>query len=159
MMEITGNDDLQKMAANFLKGLLRRYQHLGLSLMPSLISDINAAAVEKSPQELLAKLEFLVDSVTVDPSCAQQAWNLLGVQMLEPQNPVTLRVTILRLLPRLCLTNKRLYRRVIDTLGAHREGKPKSSDKTLTPDSMNIQAAVLEVRLAVGCVHCRFGQG
>ena len=151
MMEIVGNEELRTSAQNFIKKLLQRYPHLGLLLMPSLIADINAAAVEKSPDELLKKLQFLAESVTVDPNCAQQAWNLLGVQMMDPNNPVVLRVMILRLLPRLCVANKRLYRRVMDTLGAHRNGKPPSGSnpEALSPDSMVIQTAVTDVRLAV----------
>ncbi|CAB9515851.1 expressed unknown protein [Seminavis robusta] len=139
-------------ARNFLKTLLQRYPHLGLLLTPSLISDINAAAVEKSPTELLGKLQFLADSVTGDPSCAQQVWNLLGVQMLDPnQTPVVLRCAVLRLLPRLCLVNKRLYRRVVDTLGEHRDGKNSNTVGVgvETPDSMMIQTEVMEIRLAV----------
>ena len=151
MMEIINHEKLQEMARSFLKHLIRRYQHLGMSLLPALLEDINASAVEQAPEELLAKLEFLCDSVMVDPSCAQQAWNLLGVQMLESHNPVALRVTILRLLPRLVVVNKRLYRRVIDTLGVHREGKPHSEieSESLTPDRMKIQPSVVEIRVAV----------
>ena len=151
LMEIVGNDDLQCAARSFVKKLLQKYPHLGLLLMPSLIADINAAAVEKTPNDVLSKVQFLADSVTVDPTCAQQAWNLLGIQMLEPDKPVVLRVMILRLLPRLCLANKRLYRRVMDTLGAHRTGKPTggSDPEALTPDSMTILTEVIDIRIAV----------
>jgi len=150
MMEIVNPEGLRDSARTFLKNLLRKYQHLGLLLMPGLISDINAAAVEKSPDELLGKLQFLAESVSVDPTCAQQAWNHLS-KMLEPQNPVVVRVLILRLLPRLCMANKRLYRRIMDTLGAHRNGKTTaaSGPDSLSPSSMHIQTAVLEVRIAV----------
>ena len=157
MMEIAGNEELQTAGRNFIKCFLQKYSHLGLLLMPSLIADINAAAVEKSPSELLTKLHFLVDSVTADPSCAQQAWNLIGVQMLDPNNPVVLRVTIIRLLPRLCVANKRLYRRVMDTLGTHRDGKPSSGTTNtgaLSPASMAIQTVNADVRLAFAASLC-----
>ena len=157
MMEIAGNAELQAAGRNFIKCFLQKYSHLGLLLMPSLIADINAAAVEKSPSELLTKLHFLAESVTADPSCAQHAWNLIGVQMLDPNNPVVLRVTILRLLPRLCVANKRLYRRVMDALGAHRDGKSSSGSTNpgaLSPDSMAIQTVNTEIRLAVAASLC-----
>jgi hypothetical protein len=150
LIEIVGTDELRDASRNFLKSFLRRYPHLGLLLTPSLISDINAAAIEQSPPELLAKLHFLADTVTIDASCAQQVWNLLGVQMLDPNNSVVMRSAILRILPRLCVSNKRLYRRVMDTLGAHRNGKvAQSGGDNLSPDSMLIQPSVIEIRLAV----------
>lgn len=160
MMEIVGNEGLRTLARRFVKDFLQTYPHLGLLLMPSLIADINAASVETSPKELLDRLQFLSESVTVDPSCAQQAWNLLGVQMLNPSNPVALRVMILRLLPRLCEANKRLYNRVIGALGDHRDGKSsRSSPEALSPDSMVIDTAVMEVRLAVAASICDLAKG
>ena len=66
---------------------------------------------------ILYQLGFLCDALVQDPSCAQEVWNLVGVTMSAPDSPTSVRSTAIRMFPKLVTSNKKLYRRVIDTLG------------------------------------------
>lgn len=111
----------QDSAFSYFKKLLARYPHLGMSLLPVIVDRINQACaatteIKKAALTLMQLLEFLCEALVVDPHCAQEVWSLVGVELMAPHVPITVRLSLIRLFPRLCLANKRLYRRVIDIL-------------------------------------------
>jgi hypothetical protein len=111
----------QNSAFSYFKNLLARYPHLGISLLPLIVDRINqacaaAAETKKAGLTLMQLLEFLCEALVVDPHCAQEVWSLVGVELMAPHVPIAVRLSLIRLFPRLCVANKRLYRRVIDTL-------------------------------------------
>jgi hypothetical protein len=104
-------------AYRYLKNLLSKFSHLSISLLPVLVDSINHACVRGDGETLLRQLEFLCDAVAYDKQCAKEIYNLLGVEMMKPGTPSVIRAAVIRLFPKLCATNKRLYKRVIDALG------------------------------------------
>lgn len=108
----------QATAYTFLGHLLEVYPHLGISLLPVLVDCINAACVKGDAVTLQRQLEFLSEAVVQDTQCAREIWNLLGVQLMKTETtPSVIRASIIRLFPKLCLANKRLYKRVMEALG------------------------------------------
>ena len=101
----------------YLKTILSQYPHLGISLLPVMIDSINAASLIGDGSKTLSELEFLCEAVVQDTQCAREVWNLLGVELMKPTIPVEIRSSLIRLFPKICSTNKRLYKRVIETLG------------------------------------------
>jgi hypothetical protein len=115
------DDKRRDSAFIYFKNLLARYPHLGMSLLPVIVDRINQACAanaetKKAALTLMQLLEFLCEALVVDPHCAQEVWSLVGVELMAPHISISVRLSLIRLLPRLCVANKRLYRRVIDTL-------------------------------------------
>ena len=108
---------------SYLKALLQQFPHLGITLLPVLLQSIQTASNEKDGATLLHQLRFLCDAVAKDPHCAQEVWNLVGVTMVQRDSPTPVRAAAIRMYPRLCASNKRLYRRIIDTLGSFVDSK------------------------------------
>jgi hypothetical protein len=104
-------------AYTYLQNLLRRYSHLGISLLPVIVDSINAASLAGDGDTLIRQLEFLCDAIVVDNQCAREIWNLLGVELMKPTTPTVIRASVIRLFPNVCAANKRLYKRVIEALG------------------------------------------
>ena len=104
-------------ALTFMSHLLHHYSHLGISVLPIWMDTMNTAAIKGNGVALIEQLEFMVSVVVIDPQCAKEVWNVLGVEFMKPSIPVVIRASILRLFPKLVATNKRLYRRVMDVLG------------------------------------------
>lgn len=101
----------------FLDKLLQRYSHLSITLMPLVVSLLGRAATRLDGNEFLDVLDVACRVLVLDPHCAIEFWNVL-LKLLQPeQSAVSLRGTILRYFPKLCQANKRLYRRIIETLG------------------------------------------
>jgi hypothetical protein len=68
-------------------------------------------------QNLLGALKFLASQCIVsDPHGAQMAWSFLS-SLAKEGVPTAVRSTVIRLLPGLCSSNKRLTRRVLDGIG------------------------------------------
>jgi hypothetical protein len=102
----------------YLKALVERYPHLSITLMPVTISLLNATANRGNGEGVLDILEFACHVLVLDPHCATEFWNIV-LKLLQPEESDTnLRVTLLRLFPTLCQANKRLYRRIMETLGS-----------------------------------------
>eukprot|EP00977_Amphora_coffeiformis_P008784 scaffold1992_cov187-Amphora_coffeaeformis.AAC.2 len=102
---------------SFLTRLIARYPHLSITLMPLVVSLLNKAAKDVNGPHLLQVLDFACQVLVLDPHCATEFWNVL-LQLLQPeQSAVSLRGTLLRYFPKLCRANKRLYRRIMETLG------------------------------------------
>ena len=118
------NPKYQVAAYKFLRHLLEAYPHLGISLLPVMVDCINAACVKGDGRTLQRQLEFLCTSVVQDPQCAREIWNLLGVELMKPSTPTVIRATITRFFPKLCMANKRLYRRVMEALGSTLAASP-----------------------------------
>ena len=104
-------------AYTYLSNLLQRYSHLGISLLPVIVDSINAASLVGDGDTLIRQLEFLCDAIVVDNQCAREIWNLLGVELMKPTIPTVIRASVIRLFPKVCAANKRLYKRVIEALG------------------------------------------
>jgi hypothetical protein len=102
----------------YLKALLQQFPHLGITLLPILFQSIQTACDIMDGDALLRQLYFLCDAVVKDPHCAKEVWNLVGVTLVQSDSPTVVRSVAIRMYPRLCASNKRLYRRVIDLLGS-----------------------------------------
>lgn len=100
----------------YLQALLTRYPHLGLTLLPVVVSLVNEAAAGGQGEDLMELLDFGSKVLVLDPHSATEFWNLL-LQLLQPDQPVSLRSTVLRFFPVLCRANRRLYRRIMETMG------------------------------------------
>lgn len=105
-------------ALSYLKNLLARYPHLGISLLPVMLDQLNTASTVQPADGLAVQelLEFLCQVLVTDPHCAQEIWNLVGVECMGVNVPLAVRVSLIRLYPAMCVANKRLYKRVIETL-------------------------------------------
>jgi hypothetical protein len=66
---------------------------------------------------MLRQIDFLCDALVKDTQCAREIWNLLGVELMKPTTPSVIRASIIRVFPKLCMANKRLYKRAIEALG------------------------------------------
>lgn len=102
---------------SYLRAIVQQFPHLGTFLLPILFQSIEKACTDNDGIDLLHQLGFLCGALVQDPSCAQEVWNLVGVTMSAPDSPTSVRSTAIRMFPKLVTTNKKLYRRVIDTLG------------------------------------------
>lgn len=102
---------------NFLRTLLITYPHLAVSLLSVILEKIDNAGQNQDGAALMRYLEFLCGSLVANSHCAKEVWNLVGVQWMKPHAPLTLRITLMRLFPKLVAGNKRMYRRVMDCVG------------------------------------------
>ena len=115
---LDNNDVKQRQATYiFLEKLLKVYPHLGISLLPVMVDSINASAFRGDGDYMMEQIEFLAEVVVRDSQCAREIWNLLGKEFLRESVPVTIRSSIIRLFPKICQANKRLYKRVIEAMG------------------------------------------
>ena len=115
---LENNDETtQNVAYVYLRNLLSKYSHLGVSLLPVLIDSINTASIKGYGNALVQHLGFICDTVALDKQCAVEIWNLLGMELMRQTIPSVIRATVIRLFPKLCSANKRLYKRVIEALG------------------------------------------
>ena len=101
----------------FLDKLLLPYPHLGISLLPVVIDAINTCVVRGDGERMMEQIEFLAEVLVRDPQCAREIWNLLGNEFMRDTVPVTIRASIVRLFPKICQANKRLYKRIIEAMG------------------------------------------
>jgi len=106
----------KELVYSYLNALLQQFPHLGITLLPILFQSIQTACDDNDGVALLGQLDFLCDAVVKDPSCAQEVWNLVGVKLTQPDSPTSVRAAAIRMYPRLCAGNKKLYRRVVDSL-------------------------------------------
>ncbi|KAL3918754.1 MAG: hypothetical protein SGILL_004085 [Bacillariaceae sp.] len=101
----------------FLTKVLAQYPHLGVSLLPVMVDSINAAAIRGESECMTDHINFLCETVVRDNQCAREVWNLLGVELIQESIPAIVRSSIMRFFPKICLSNKRLYKRVIESMG------------------------------------------
>jgi hypothetical protein len=113
------NNDVKQRHATyvFLEKLLQVYPHLGISLLPVIVDSINTSVFRGDGDYMMEQIEFLAEVVVRDSQCAREIWNLLGKEFMRESVPVTIRSSIIRLFPKVCQANKRLYKRVIEAMG------------------------------------------
>lgn len=124
LLGVKSVDDDKELVQSYLKTLLQQFPHLGITLLPILFQSIQTASDNKDGTGLLGELEFLCDAVVKDANCAQEVFQFVGVTLISPDNsPTSVRATAIRMFPKLVAANKKLYRRIIDTLGSLVESK------------------------------------
>ncbi|GAX15888.1 hypothetical protein FisN_2Lh376 [Fistulifera solaris] len=101
----------------FLERLIQAYPHLGITFLPVHLQLVQNAAQACDGLQLLHLLEFMAGPLVMDSHCAQQIWSFFGSQWVQDGGSMELRITVLRLYPQIVRTNKKMYRRVIDSLG------------------------------------------
>ena len=101
----------------FLDKLLLPYPHLGISLLPVLLDSINESMVLGDADRMMEQIDFLAEVLVRDPQCAREIWNLLGKEFMRETVPVAIRSYAVRLFPKICQANKKLYKRVIEVMG------------------------------------------
>lgn len=105
----------------FLQQLLHTYPRMASRVVPSII-DIARASLDRrstlpTAEILLDSLEFLsAKCIVSDAHGAHLAWTFLSSLTTE-EMPPAVRSTIIRLLPGMCSSNKRLFRRAIGVIG------------------------------------------
>jgi len=104
-------------AYTFLGHLLLVYPHLGISVLPVVVDSINSAAIRGEGELMMEHIDFLTEVIARDAQCAREIWNLLGKELMRECIPPTIRSFIIRLYPKVCKANKRLYKRVIESMG------------------------------------------
>jgi hypothetical protein len=107
----------QRFAYSFLKKVVAVYPHLGVSLLPVMVDSINACAIRGDGEFMMEQIRFLCTELVRDSQCAHEVWNLLGVELMRDTIPSIIRSSIIRVFPQICHSNKRLYKRVIESMG------------------------------------------
>mmetsp|Transcript_30171 Transcript_30171/g.46013 ORF Transcript_30171/g.46013 Transcript_30171/m.46013 type:complete len:1643 (+) Transcript_30171:315-5243(+) len=115
-----------------VKELLSKFPYLGISMLPALVLSIQEST--NHAKLALSRLNFVCESVVQDPHCAQEIWSLIGLTFAQKDKPLSLRLAAIQTYPILCSNNRRLYRRIIDSLGNF------------------VDESQIEVRLAVAAV-------
>jgi hypothetical protein len=124
----------------FLKNILLLHPHLGVSLLPVMVDSINASAIRGESHYMIEQITFLCEVVVRDTQCALEVWNLLGVELMGESIPSVIRATLIRLFPKICISNKRLYKRIINSMGTT---LGKCADNTVEAiDSLELRLAV-----------------
>jgi hypothetical protein len=131
-------------AYEFFKNVLLRYPHVGVS--PVMVDSINAAAIRGDGDSMMDHINFLCEHLAHDSQCAREIWNLLGVELMRDAIPGSVRASIIRTFPKICKSNKKLYKRIIESMG--HSLLSSSSDESLDR-SMDDGRSNLEIRLAI----------
>ena len=102
----------------FLRSLLQVYPRLASRAVPSIIDAARTCLSQSSmTHTLLGVLQFLsTPCIVSDPHSAQMAWLFLS-SLAKEGVPPAIRASVIRFLPGLCSSNKRLTRRVQDSIG------------------------------------------
>lgn len=102
----------------FLRSMLQVYPRLASRAVPSFIDAARTCLSQSSmTHKLLDVLQFLsTPCIVSDPHSAQMAWLFLS-SLAEEGVPPAVRSHVIRFLPGLCSSNKRLTRRVLDSIG------------------------------------------
>ena len=108
-------------ALAFLRSFLQCYPRMASRVVPSIVDvarTCQAASLQLPTTEtLLASLEFLASPCIVsDPHGAHLAWTFLS-SLAKEGVPTAVRSSVIRLLPEMCSSNKRLFRRARDVIG------------------------------------------
>jgi len=105
-------------ALSFLRSFLQCYPRLASRAIPSVINLARTCLTNIQAATLITlPIEFLSDPCVVsDPHSASLVWSFMS-SLVSDEVPTTIRSTVIRLLPRMCLSNKRLFRRVMGVVG------------------------------------------
>ena len=99
----------------FLRAVLKCWPHLGVRTIPVVKNAIQSFISSSDSDRIMMSLEFLCFTATKDPICAQEVWFTLS-GLVAKDAPSAVRLTCLRLYPSLCVSNRKLYGRVRDSL-------------------------------------------
>ncbi|KAL7539375.1 hypothetical protein ACHAXR_009234, partial [Thalassiosira sp. AJA248-18] len=107
-------------ALAFLGPFLECYPRMASRVAPSIV-DITRTLIAKQSHNtqplLLAPLEFLASPYIVsDPHGAHLAWSFLS-SLVKEGVPTAVRSAVIRQLPDMCSSNKKLFRRIRDVIG------------------------------------------
>lgn len=103
----------------YLGSFLECYPRAASRVVPSVLNTIRMSSHPSSslPQVLSNSLKFVASKYIVsDPHGAHLAWAYLS-PLATDGVPAATRATIIRVLPHMCLHNKRLFRRIRDVIG------------------------------------------
>jgi hypothetical protein len=115
----TYNEKQLNVIYSFLDILMQNLPHLGRRCLPVLKVTLKYFISNGIGSGVQKLLEFLCNSVAQDASCAHEIWTMLS-RMIDPSlASIKVQCMILRLYPLLCQTNKRLYGRIIESLGTY----------------------------------------
>lgn len=107
-------------ACSYLSTLLKCHPHISARAVPSIIDVVRTcitAASSSSSQLLLEALKFLASPAIVsDPHGASITWNFLSA-LTNDSVPPTVRSSVLRVLPDMCASNKKLRSRIRAIVG------------------------------------------
>ena len=120
----------RKAAFTVLKKILLVYPHLGISVLPLIVDSINSAAVRGEGDIMIEHMEFLTEVLTHDSQCAREIWNLLGKDLMQKCIPTKIRSSIIRLYPKICKSNEKLYQRIIESMGNATSIIDNTADRT-----------------------------
>ena len=103
---------------SFLGQLVHKYQTLGRRCLPILVATLGQYIQLGSMECIVPHLEFLCTSITQDASCAHEVWSILS-SLTNVGVPTNVQAMAIRLYPLLCMSNRRLYSRVCESLGKY----------------------------------------
>ena len=106
-------------ALDFLQAFLQCYPRLSSRAIPSIIDITRCHLDMKSTSSIniSTALEFLsAPCVVSDPHGASLTWTFMS-SLTKEGVPTAVRSTVIRLLPRMCSSNKKLFRRVMSVIG------------------------------------------
>ena len=112
---LINDEDSCKLTSSMTTTLFNKFPHLGISMLPTLLQSIQQSTTGTALQ---SRVKFLCESIVHDPHCAQEVWNLVGIFFTERHSPTEVRTMAIRSFPHLVASNRRLYRRVIDSVGS-----------------------------------------
>ena len=117
-MSITSPETVNpESSLQFLRSFLQCYPRLASRVIPSIIAVTKTCLITTQSSMSTVLLEFLADPAIVsDPHGASTSWTFLSSLVAEGV-PTSVRSTVIRLLPRMCSSNKRLFRRVMGVIG------------------------------------------
>ncbi|KAG7342028.1 hypothetical protein IV203_007120 [Nitzschia inconspicua] len=133
-------------AYGFFQNFLQQYPHLGVSLLPVMVDSINAAAIRGEGDCMVDHISFLCEHLVQDTQCAREIWNLLGIELMRENIPAIARASIIRMFPKVCVANKKLYKRIIELMGHTLLASSQDESLVRSSDGGN---GDLEVRLAI----------
>jgi len=121
----------------FLDSLLQELPELGIRSLPVLKVTLQHFITKKLATQVQKLLEFMCVSVARDASCAHEIWTMISTMIDPASSSASIRVQcmVLRLYPLLCNTNKRLYGRIIVSLG-HYVSHPNLELKVVTASTI-----------------------
>jgi hypothetical protein len=103
----------------FLDSILQESPHLGRRCLPILKVILKSQIEMKKGNEVQRLLKFICTSLARDPSCAHAVWTMVSSFIDPSVASIRLQSMILRLYPILCSSNKRLYGRIIESIGTY----------------------------------------
>lgn len=104
---------------DFLASFLECYPRAASRVLPSVVDTVRMSSQQSSPlpQILSNSVKFIASKPIVsDPHGAHLAWTYLS-PLTNDGVPADTRASIIRVLPQMCLNNKKLFRRIRDVVG------------------------------------------